>query len=78
MCQALSPDVLAGVTTDDSAPKHCECDHDAVLKPEWEGMYHPTLERPFVNHKPGECKCTNKLQQYERGDRMVWLCSCCC
>ena len=34
-------------------------------------------EKPFVNHKPNECKCTNELKQYRRGKKKLWLCSCC-
>lgn len=58
--------------------QHCECPHRAYVEPHRLHEYHPTLERPFVNHEPHECKCTNDLQEYIRGGRKVMLCSCCC
>lgn len=56
----------------------CECDDNGKLPPGMSGMYDRVTELPFVNHKPGECKCTNELRQYLRNGKEVWLCSCCC
>ena len=42
-----------------------------------ESMYDSVKELPFVNHKPGECKCTNELKQYIKHGKKVWLCSNC-
>jgi hypothetical protein len=58
--------------------KKCECNCRARLVSGWEDTYDPELELPFVNHEPGECKCTNELKEYEREGKKVWLCSNCC
>jgi hypothetical protein len=55
----------------------CQCQETAVLKPEMSSWYHQTLELPFVEHQPGECKCTHELKQYIRKGKTLWLCSCC-
>ena len=56
----------------------CEC-ADTGRMPE--GMlyaYDSVTERPFANHAPGECKCTNELQRYRRANGEIkGLCSCC-
>ena len=39
--------------------------------------YDPVTEEPFRNHEPGQCKCTNELKQYRRGDAILTLCSMC-
>jgi len=58
--------------------KHkCECPTKGVLKEGMESWYDEELELPFVNHKPNECKCTNELKRYKRGNKKLWLCSCC-
>ncbi len=54
----------------------CQCsDRGNVLK-EHEYMYAPE-ERIGMNHEPNECGCTNELKQYMRGNKKLWLCSCC-
>jgi len=40
-------------------------------------MYNIVDEWPYVNHQPGECKCTNGLSQYRRDGRTMWLCTNC-
>jgi len=55
----------------------CECNKTGKLKPIIASQYHPITERPYVNHKPGECKCTNDLKRYYRDGKIVVLCSCC-
>lgn len=55
----------------------CECNNVGKLFPGYENMYDPKKELPFVNHTPGECKCTNELKQYWKNGKKVWLCSCC-
>jgi hypothetical protein len=42
--------------------------------------YDPITEAPFVNHDPGECKCTNDLRRYYKSPgstETIILCSCC-
>jgi hypothetical protein len=56
---------------------HCECDFEAKMPAAMAAFYDSISERPFVNHAPGECKCTNLLQEYERDGKKVTLCSCC-
>ena len=55
----------------------CECKETGTLRPDMAYMYDSETELPFVNHKPGECKCTNDLKQYHKDGKKVWLCSCC-
>lgn len=55
----------------------CQCPDDGILKAEIAFMYNPVTERPFVNHEPGKCKCSNEIKQYKRGKKKLWLCSCC-
>ena len=56
----------------------CECMEEGILKEGMASWYDEETELPFVNHKPGECKCTNELKQYWRDGKKIWLCSCCC
>lgn len=55
----------------------CQCEHEGLLGAPAH-MYDPIKELPFVNHAPGECKCTNDLRQYRRNENSVFLCSICC
>ena len=55
----------------------CECQETGELKPSMESWYDSEKELPFVNHEPGECKCTNKLKEVMQEDKKKWLCSCC-
>lgn len=56
----------------------CECDQNAKVPTSMLHMYDAKTERPFANHKPNECLCTNDLRQYHRSDGSTkWLCSCC-
>jgi hypothetical protein len=57
--------------------RKCECMETAKLPKDMELWYDEKTELPFVNHNPDECKCTNKLKQYIRNGKKVWLCSCC-
>lgn len=55
----------------------CQCEEEGILRPGMERMYESDTELPFVNHQPGQCKCTNELQRYMRAGVAVTLCSCC-
>jgi hypothetical protein len=55
----------------------CECDKEGILRTGMGWKYDEKTERPFVNHKPGECKCVNDLKKYMRKGKVIWLCSCC-
>ncbi len=57
--------------------KRCGCPSKGVMYPGQELEYNLITERPYVNHEPGECKCTNDLALYEREGKKLWLCSCC-
>lgn len=57
--------------------KRCECKLNAVLLPDMASWYDEETELPFVNHKPNECRCLNKLKQYMLNGKRVWLCSNC-
>ena len=34
-------------------------------------------EKLGMFHEPNKCKCTNDLKLYKRGNKKLWLCSCC-
>lgn len=57
--------------------RRCECDHIGMVEPERLHEYDPVTERPFVNHEPGKCRCTNDLRLYSREGETLWLCSIC-
>lgn len=58
--------------------KRCECDEIGNVPVARLWMYDEQVERPYVNHAPGECKCLNNLHKYRRSDGSVkWLCSNC-
>lgn len=57
----------------------CECLEETFVEPSRLYQYDAETERPFVNHAPGKCKCTNGLKRYKREDGSIRiLCSCCC
>jgi hypothetical protein len=64
--------------TETPKDQKCECMQTAYVSLDRLDLYDEVTERPFVNHKPGECKCTNELKQYEINGKKVYLCSCCC
>lgn len=57
--------------------QHCECNHISVVPEGTRGWYDPDLEWPFVNHQPGQRKCTHLLRQFKRDGKVIWLCNCC-
>jgi len=57
----------------------CECPETAYVEPERLYAYNAVTERPYTNHAPGECLCTNELRRYRTTSGAIrWLCSCCC
>lgn len=56
----------------------CQCDETGVLHPSMASWYDPVSELPFVRHQPNQCKGTNELQLYQRGNKKLYLCSNCC
>lgn len=57
----------------------CECDEWARPMPFFSSLYDPVTERPFIEHEPGKCLCTNNLKLYRNKDtgKILTLCSCC-
>lgn len=56
----------------------CECDELGEVAASRLHLYNAVTERPFVNHAPDQCQCTNDLALYRRPDGSEkWLCSCC-
>lgn len=55
----------------------CECQHEGSPDPMMRSWY-SDAEWAVAFHRPGECKSTIDLQQYERDGQLVWLCSTCC
>ena len=60
----------------DQIVRRCECPTKGFVYPSDESMYSEE-ERSGMNHKPNECQGTNEVKLYKRGDRKLWLCSCC-
>lgn len=58
--------------------KKCECPEVSKVEDRYLSMYDEINERPFVNHKPHKCKCTNNILPYKRDNKILLLCSCCC
>ena len=54
----------------------CECDGKGFVTPEREYQYSEE-EKSGMNHEPNECKGTNEIKLYQRGDKKLYLCSCC-
>ena len=54
----------------------CQCPIKGSVPPEIEYMYSEE-EKIGMNHEPNECKCTNNIKKYKRGDKELYLCSCC-
>ena len=55
----------------------CQCKNKGKLLPHMADWYDKEKERPFVNHKPNECRGTNELTKYYKDGKKIWLCSCC-
>jgi len=55
---------------------HCQCPTEGNVNPEDECLYSEE-EKTGMNHKAGKCKGTNKIKKYRRGDKELYLCSCC-
>mgnify|MGYP001587406960 CR=1 FL=1 len=54
----------------------CQCDSLAQVEQEREHLYSDE-EKSGMNHKPNKCKGTNNIKKYRRGDKELYLCSCC-
>lgn len=55
---------------------HCQCPEKSEVPPEREHLYSEE-EKIGMNHEPNKCKGTNEIKQYKRGDKEIYLCSCC-
>lgn len=55
----------------------CQCNHQGILVFGQSHLYDPVTELPFVDHAPGDCRCTNDLRWFVRDGLRVLLCSCC-
>lgn len=64
--------------TDLSNQLVCQCPEEGSVPEDRLNEYEAEKERPYVNHKPGECKCTNELTLWRRDGKELWLCSICC
>ena len=54
----------------------CQCPEKGYVPPTEENMYLEE-EKNGMNHEPGHCKGTYKIKKYKRGDKELYLCSCC-
>ncbi len=58
------------------AQRRCECPARGEVSTQRSTLYSEE-ERPGMNHAPNKCHGTYQLAQYRRGNRVLWLCSCC-
>jgi predicted SprT family Zn-dependent metalloprotease len=56
--------------------KKCQCPYKGNAPP-WPESLYSEEEKVGMNHKPNECKCTNDIRLYQRGNRKLYLCSRC-
>lgn len=53
----------------------CQCQYIGDVSEDRLNEYNEVTERPYVNHAPDKCRCTNDLA-FVDGKKIV-LCSCC-
>lgn len=58
-----------------NAPR-CQCPEEGVRNPVVRHLCSDE-EWAVAAHAPGECRGTLRLAKYQRGDKILWLCSCC-
>jgi len=56
--------------------KKCECPELGATPMGLESWYSEE-EKSGMNHAPNKCKGTNRILQYDRGNKKLYLCSCC-
>lgn len=49
----------------------CQCNHVGEVPNHMLYLYDEVTERPFVNHVPNKCKCTNDIKLYDRNGRKL-------
>jgi len=54
----------------------CECPAVSSVPKSRESEYSKE-EKSGMNHKPNKCPCTNEVKKYKRGNKILYLCSCC-
>ena len=55
---------------------YCQCPKKSIVLLEEEHLFSEE-EKSGMNHEPNECKGTNKIIKYRRGNKELYLCSCC-
>ena len=56
----------------------CECPKKENIFPSSLSQYSEKELEGGINHEPNKCEGTNKVRQYSRGGKKMWLCSRCC
>ena len=56
--------------------KKCQCPEKGTISSASEFMYSDS-EKLGMNHEPNECNGTNEIRLYSRGNKELYLCSCC-
>lgn len=54
----------------------CECPEKGFVPPARYYQYSEE-EQAGMNHEPNKCKGTFNIKKYKRGDKELYLCSCC-
>lgn len=54
----------------------CQCPETGSVSSEAKCLY-SKAEKSGMNHLPNECKGTNNIKLYKRGEKFLYLCSCC-
>lgn len=55
----------------------CQCERTQSVLKEHENMY-SAEEKGAMNHEPNKCEGWYKIKKYQRGGKILYLCSCCC
>lgn len=54
----------------------CECPNDSMNNIMPASRY-TEEEQSGRQHAKGKCPCIAELKKYKRGNKILWLCSCC-
>ena len=55
----------------------CECPEKSIRNPISDSFGYLPEEEKARSHEPNKCPGTYDLKRYKRGNKILWLCSCC-
>jgi len=54
----------------------CQCPETANVSPDMEHMFQEE-EKAGMKHQPNKCLGSYQIGKFKRGEKELWLCSCC-